>query len=426
MKKLFSALLIIVFVFGLVMTAAAEKIELRIAWWGGQNRHDRTIKVIEMFEKEHPDIDIIYEFSTWDDHWTKLATQAAGGNLPDIMQHDYARISEWVANGLLLPLDDYVAEGILDFSDVAESTLEGGRIGGKLYGVNLGTNSMCFVLNVDLFQKAGIDLPPQQWTWADFEKLCLALHEKLGLFGYAGNTLIHDHLWKAIYLSKGEWVYSADGKSLGYTDDQPLIDHLKMIQRLQKAGAIDSRGNELAYQDVAEQQPFNKKQAAMNFMWSNQVVGIQSQFCPDCNFKLVLVPRLAGGKSANYVKPSMFFSITKDAKHPKEAAMFINYFTNSVEANTVLLAERGVPISSVVKEGLKPLMQPIQIETFDFLGKVETDSVPIPPPDPVGHADVRNNVFYPEFVDPVLYGQISPEEGAATFRKLANEVLSKE
>ena len=105
--------------------------------------------------------------------------------------------------------------------------------------------------------------------------------------------------------------------------------------------------------------------------------------------------------------------------------MFIDYFTNSVEANKVLMADRGVPVSSVVKEGLKSILTPIQIETFDFLGKVEGDSVPVPPPDPAAWADVRNNVFYPEFVDPVLYGQISPEDGVATFRELANETLAK-
>ena len=35
--------------------ADGEKIELRFAWWGSQDRHDRTIKVIEMYEAESGD-----------------------------------------------------------------------------------------------------------------------------------------------------------------------------------------------------------------------------------------------------------------------------------------------------------------------------------------------------------------------------------
>ena len=54
------------------------------------------------------------------------------------------------------------------------------------------------------------------------------------------------------------------------------------------------------------------------------------------------------------MKPSMFFSISANTKHPKEAGLFIDFFTNSVEANQILLAERGVPISSDVREGIKP------------------------------------------------------------------------
>ena len=61
MKKLVGSFLIFVFVFGLVMTAAAEKIELRIAWWGGQARHDKTVQVIEMFEKANPDYKGAYQ-----------------------------------------------------------------------------------------------------------------------------------------------------------------------------------------------------------------------------------------------------------------------------------------------------------------------------------------------------------------------------
>ena len=84
----------------------SEAVELRIAWWGSQNRHDRTIAVIELYEELNPNVDVVFEFSGWNDHWTKMSTQAAGDNLPDIMQQDYARLEEWVGNGLLYPLDD--------------------------------------------------------------------------------------------------------------------------------------------------------------------------------------------------------------------------------------------------------------------------------------------------------------------------------
>jgi multiple sugar transport system substrate-binding protein len=403
-----------------------EPVELRIAWWGSENRHTRTIAVIKLFEQMYPHIKITHEFAVWNDHWTRLATQAAGGNLPDIMQHDYARLEEWVNNDLLMPLDDYVDSGILDFSNVADATLDGGRIDGKLYGVSLGTNSLGFAVDLDAFEKAGVELPPADWTWADFEAICLELYDNLGTPCMSA-PIAHDHDWKSIYLSSGEWVFAEDGKALGYTDDQPMINHLNMILRLQEAGAIetqeeyDAQGGQ---QRTVEQDPLVSGKTAMMLLWSNQLVAMQNAAGPDRHFKMLLIPRVEGGQSANYVKPSMFWSITRDAQHPEEAAMFIDFFTNSVAANEILLAERGVPISSEIQEALKPLLEPAAVESFDFLALVGENSIPVPPPDPAGWADVRNNVYYPEFVDPVLYGMISPEEGAATYRELANEILA--
>ena len=31
-----------------------EEVDLRMAWWGSQDRHDRTIKAIELYESLHP------------------------------------------------------------------------------------------------------------------------------------------------------------------------------------------------------------------------------------------------------------------------------------------------------------------------------------------------------------------------------------
>ncbi|MYH65665.1 MAG: extracellular solute-binding protein [Chloroflexi bacterium] len=112
-KSLF-ILLAIALLLPTLLAAAQDQTVVRISWWGSQNRHDRTIAAIELYEELNPDIDIVYEFQGWGDHWTKLSTQAAGGELPDIMQHDYARIEEWVANGLLMPLDGYIESGVID------------------------------------------------------------------------------------------------------------------------------------------------------------------------------------------------------------------------------------------------------------------------------------------------------------------------
>ena len=65
-----SKLILILFSLGLlvlpaIFVAAQDQTQVRISWWGSQNRHDRTIATIELYEELNPDIDIVYEFQGW-------------------------------------------------------------------------------------------------------------------------------------------------------------------------------------------------------------------------------------------------------------------------------------------------------------------------------------------------------------------------
>ena len=46
----------------------------------------------------------------------------------------------------------------------------------------------------------------------------------------------------------------------------------------------------------------------------------------------------------------MFFSVAETSKVKKEAAEFINWFVNSEEANDIIMAERGTPVSSKIRD----------------------------------------------------------------------------
>jgi multiple sugar transport system substrate-binding protein len=424
-SRLLLSLVLIVLLVGLTAARVNAKTELQVTWWGSQNRHDRTIKIIEMYMAAHPDVTITYEFSVWNDYWPRVNTQAAGGGLPCVMQQDYAYVQEWAKRGLLLPLDDFIKAKTLDTSKIADASLDGGRVDGKLYAVNLGNNSQSFLLDADAFKKAGIELPSAQWTWPEFEKIVMQLHDKLGIYGM-GTGLEDVQLWKSLYLSLGQWAFSDDGTKLGYEDDKPLIDYFSMILRLQKAGAIPpaSEAVQMMTQSV-EQLPIVTGKAAMAYLWSNQVVALWTAAGEKRNFRLWHVPRPEGGKAENYIKPSQFFSITSKCSAPEEAAKFIDFVTNSLEANEILFAERGIPISSAVREHLTPRLTPSQAETFDFLARVEKDNSAIRPPDPPGYGDIVNNVYNPQFWQPILYGQITPEEGAKLLREQASEILAK-
>ncbi len=56
----------------------------------------------------------------------------------------------------------------------------------------------------------------------------------------------------------GQWAYTNDGKTLRYSDDKPFADHMAMMLRLMKAGAIPSKQEAIANRgegDNPEQTP---------------------------------------------------------------------------------------------------------------------------------------------------------------------------
>ena len=84
--------------------------------------------MLEKFQEENPDIEVVMDYSDWDGYWTKLPAQVAGGQTPDVFQMDYAKLAQYVENGVMAPLDDYVADGSLDLSNVAQSVIDSGSI----------------------------------------------------------------------------------------------------------------------------------------------------------------------------------------------------------------------------------------------------------------------------------------------------------
>ncbi len=327
--------------------ASGEKIELRLIWWGSQDRHDRTIKAIELYESLNPNVDIVYEFSNFADYWTKAATQAAGGNLPDVMQHDYARIEEYVARDLLMPLDNYVASGAIDLADVPSASINGGRVGGTLYGINLGNNSFSVIMDTDAFAKAGLEIPPDNWTWQDFEQTIMTLHEKLGIWGIGSDLYNRNsrNVWYTMFQGYGTCPFSADGTKLGYTDDQPFIDMFNMFLRLQDAGAAPSREDVLARFDNVgpEGSAIISGEAAQVMYWSNQIVAIQNAAGEGRNFLLHTLPRPEGGVSSTTSSLRCSSPSPNMPNIPTEALNLSScWFTNDVEANKILMAERGI------------------------------------------------------------------------------------
>jgi multiple sugar transport system substrate-binding protein len=393
-----------------------QKVTLRVAWWGGQPRHDYTMKVIEMYEKNNPNVKIVAEYANWDDYWKKLAPMAAASQLPDVIQMDTAYLFQYGKKDLLEDLTPYTADGTIDTSSIDQYAISGGLMAEKLYGFTLGSNVLTVITNDDMLDETGIKVDDENWTWKDFEKIALEVQNGTGEYGT--NGMNPAHVFFPYYLrTQGERFYTGDGTGLGYSDDQLFIEYFKRQLRLVDANAFPTPDVE-AHIKGLEDELIVAGEAAMSWNWSNQF----SAFAESAQSFLSLhLPPEQAKEKALFLRPSMFFSIPKSSKQKEEAAKFVDFFVNNVKANRLIKGDRGVPVSSKVVKAIKPELAEEETKIFDYVEKASRNVSASDSPDPLGSAEVIK--VLQDISEQILFKKISPEDGARLFREKAEKIL---
>jgi len=156
--------------------------------------------VIQDFEAQNPDIQVNLSVFTWDEGRQKIADMVAQGKPPTLARVATRWIPEYVAAGLLEPVDGYMsAEFRSQFIPLLIN--EGSQYEGRTFGLPITVSSRALYYNKDLFQQAGLSSPPE--NWAQLKSAAEAIHalgpDKYG-FGIQGkeaetSTYFYYFLW---------------------------------------------------------------------------------------------------------------------------------------------------------------------------------------------------------------------------------------
>lgn len=406
--------------------AADAPVTLKFSWWGNQNRHDYTQRILDKYTELHPNVTFEAMPSGWDGYFDKLSTQAASGSMPDIVQMDYLYITTYAKNNSLADMQPYIDNGTIDVSGIWEDVLNTGRIDDKLAGVVGSTGTLAVGYNPKVFEEAGLEEPNQSgdWTWDDFVATAKKVKETTGKLGVTSTGVVDDtNLFNYWVRQHEEQLFSDDKRSLGYKDDQILIDYLNLWKDLMDTGAAANPDEYAQIQTLGQEAgPVVTGDAAMINENNNYASKLSSR---NDNLNITTPPVNSINPKAMWNKPGYFLCISETSKVKDEAAAFISWFLNSEEANDIMMAERGVPSPANVREFLinSGKMDQKQNEMFEYADTVLDFSSEAPAPDPIGIAEVGEsfkNSAYKAF-----YGQISTEEAAANFRKEADEILAR-
>lgn len=395
-----------------------EEITLRMAWWGSQLRNDITTQALELYTQQNPNVHFEVEFYEYSGYYEKMATLAAANNLPDIMQHS-GYVDQYIDKGLLAPLNEYIDNGTLDVSNISPSVLSTYTRGDTVYGISVGSNTTCLLVDMAVLNQAGITEVPGQMTYSEFFDLAQTVYDKTGV------QCCIPEAWATLTLmarDKGYSLYSEDKKTLGmpdeivhtffniYADAHSQEWHLSPEVLLEKS------------RDNIETNPIVDGTSWVTDLYSNQIIAMEETAGRELTPVISLKLDDATHQSA-FLQASQAFAIAENSQHKEEAAKVIDFLTNSIEANNILKGERGVPISSTVLEGIKENVEPGQQKVFDFISQVSEIATPYDQSAPTGASEVET--LLNSICEQLDYQQITADQAAEQFIQGANEILAR-
>ena len=402
--------------------AAGEQITLRMAWWGSQTRHDATNKVIEAYEEQNPNVQIEAEFYDFDSYFTKLDTLVAADDVWDIFQMG-GNFPKYINS--IEPMDAYIEAGTIDVSDTTENFLATTRDNdGTQVGISIGTNTYGIAYDPAMFAEAGLEEPSDNWTWDEWKADCLAITGKLGIYGSSKmDNFIAGVTQRASQAEKDGNFFKKTNDGLEFTDTATFASYMQMIKDLTDAGAYPDAGAIKEIKDI-EGDYLVTEDAAMTWVSSNQIASIVN--AAGREIKIAPVPRIT--KDGSYgmgVQSSQQLCMAKSSKNKEEAAKFINYFVNDIEANKVLNGERGVPIMSKVRDVVMEQADDSSKMIYDFVDKIGNfpkEDCNVISPDPKTEIEDQ----YKLLVEKVQYGDVTPEDAAKQLVEFAESKFTRQ
>lgn len=326
-----------------VVTAApAAKTVVRLSGWASSPSETALLEsLLYKFSVANPDIVVKYEPITGD-YKQALLTAISSGTEPDVFYMDISWWQELAKNGVLMPLDDLMASTATKKEDFIPSLFNAFVFDGKSYGIPKDFNTLGLFYNKDMFDKAKVKYPDENWTWDDLKNAAAKLSDAknniygLGVPADAGRFPI-------FVFQNGGTIMNAD-----YTDTTLDADKVAAAAkfytdfRASKTGALPSDVGE-GWQGTV----FGKGQFAMVYEGGWLIPYLHDQF-PNTKYGVALPPKGPGGEG-NLIF-TVAWGMSKNAKNPDAAWKVINFLTGAEAQQQVLESGFALPTRVALKD----------------------------------------------------------------------------
>lgn len=323
-----------------------EKVTLRFAWWGGDERNAATQEVIDQFEQLHPNVTIEAEYGGNDGYHDKLATQLASGTAADIVQVDPEIFPTYVTTGdYFIDYADYNMD-MTNFEEAYVSLSINGRYDGKQLGLPSGISGAGILVNKDLADAIGLDFT-KKYKWDDLIEMGKKVREyddSMYLIcankEYIANLVVFNYAKQLL----GTTVFDAETQTINLTEEQ-LTQVFEYVQKLYDEEVVAPASYQTSYSGDNLQSDANwiagKYVSTFTYV---STIDVMIAANPAANYIMAELPVLEGSTEVGWASNTpQVFAVTSTCKYPEIAVEFMDYFFNNDKAIETLGCTRSVP-----------------------------------------------------------------------------------
>ncbi|MFD0621229.1 extracellular solute-binding protein [Paenibacillus sp. GCM10027629] len=311
-------------------------------------------KIVDQYQKDHPNITIELDSLNTDQQKLKLKTQAASKEVPDItIVNPAAQMQPFIDADLFAPLNDMIGQnGLKD--TFQKGILDYYTFNGNVYALPDGNNIAVVYYNKSLFEKAGVKVP------TTFEEM-VDVVKQLKAKGITPMAIGEKDSWTGSFLFMNVLLRTNGGPGFlkdvvggkKTFEDPAFKEAVDAFESLIQAGAFQDGVTSFDYN--AGENLFKTGKAAMYFMGSWATGGIEtSEAGKDNNVGVFKFPTVNGKGNPDefMLAPGSAFAVSKDSKHLKETLDFLNYFMLNYPKET-FAAKGAVGIAQTVDGDFK-------------------------------------------------------------------------
>jgi multiple sugar transport system substrate-binding protein len=397
-------------------------ISLTFSWWGNDDRAARTNQAVRLFEKEHPGVTVQTSNADFGSYLQKLATQAAGGGVPDVVQLDYRQISQYSEGKDLRPLAGAIEDGTIRTSEMDKGLLATGTYEGLQYALPMGRGIAGYAYDSALYKKAGVPAPGPGWTWQEWARDNRRI-AALGLRSPDGRPVTgandggaNEDVFEDWLRSRGGRLYASQTR-LGFTEDD-LTAFWTFFDTLRREGAV-AAARDTAQALNTETSPIGRGLAAADYTWDAPFPGYPALLGDGIHFAPVPT---TDGRPGTYFKPSMLLGVGAHTAHPEQAAQLVDFLVNDVRAGDILGFTRSTPPNRTIAARVARTLEGAEREIYQYSETMEKYGLHAPPSAPP-RGDLAIQTAFGREYQRVMFGLATPRQAARELIDEANREL---